>query len=196
MQCALSRQGWPHTPPRQNAAVFFDGRNIRYAATRVFGCKSFADFHPGRLAGWLCARQGWRLVSTRFYIGVPADGRVVGGETANAWQERASRWEQSGVHVCTRTLAGNNRERGIDLRIGFDMLRVFRTLPVSVIVIASADQDFREAVAELRDEAALHRRGLTIATIFPQQGASHGRGIDTADLHLGLSAADFALARD
>ncbi len=183
-------------PVQPRAAVFFDGRNIGRATARVFGTPAQTHFHPGLLAKRLCQRMGWSLGATHFYIGVPPQGRVIGGETAQDWAQRSERWTRAGVTVCTRPLTGANRERGIDLRMGFDLVRVFETTPVEIVVIASGDQDFQEAVAELRDRAKDLARPLTVATAFPASTQLGGRGVDTADLHLPLTSLDFTAARD
>ncbi|MGF1457369.1 MAG: NYN domain-containing protein [Alphaproteobacteria bacterium] len=188
---------WMHRAERRPlAAVFFDGRNIRHAATRSFGNPNHAHFHPGQLAERLCDRMGWSLHATHFYIGVPPEGRMIGRETARDWLLRTRRWARGGVTTCTRPLTGTNRERGIDLRMGFDILRVFESAPIDVVVIASGDQDFQEAVAELKDRAQCLARTLTIATAFPVGPRGPCRGVDTADVSVPLTSLDFAACRD
>ncbi len=184
------------SPSRKRAAVFFDGRNVRYAACKAFDARCFADFHPLALARRLTQARGWDLSGVHYYIGVPKAGRVVGGETQQDWASRISRWQAQGVRTYTTPLAGNNREKGIDLRMALDMVRLFEQGAFDVAVVCSADQDFQEAAQELRLLARRSGRSIHVATAFPAKDQGSGRGIDNADEAIRLSRADFAASLD
>lgn len=144
----------------------------------------------------MAAAHGWRLAGVHYYIGVPGPGRLVRGESLDQWETRVGRWRDQGVSVFTSTLTGHNREKGVDLRMALDMVRRVEDGGCDVIVVVSCDQDFREAVVELRNRAAVKGRALQVATAFPSDGTGVARGIDNADRHIPLSRQDFAHALD
>ena len=59
------------------------------------------------------------------------------------------------------------REKGIDIRIALDTIRLFREDKVDVIVIFSQDQDFTEVVKELNEIAQERNTWIKVASAFP-----------------------------
>jgi uncharacterized LabA/DUF88 family protein len=70
-------------------------------------------------------------------------------------------------------------EKGIDVKMALDMVRMARTGQHEVCVIFSQDCDFSEAVAEARAIAAEHGRSLEMVCAFPvaTAGGARTRGI-------------------
>ena len=74
------------------------------------------------------------------------------------------------------------QEKGIDLRLGLDVVRLARVSQLDVAVIFSQDQDLAEAVKELKEIARDSDRWIKAVSAFPDGShASTKRGIDGAD---------------
>ena len=74
------------------------------------------------------------------------------------------------------------REKGIDLRLGLDVVRMARNAELDVAIIFSQDQDLGEVAREVRDVARSARRWLKVVSAFPVgPSASVRRGIDRTD---------------
>ena len=61
----------PAEPAVKRAIAFFDGQNLFYAAKYAFGY-SWPNYDPLKLAQAVCQAQGWQLLKTCFYTGVPS----------------------------------------------------------------------------------------------------------------------------
>jgi hypothetical protein len=77
-------------------------------------------------------------------------------------------------------LAGE--EKGIDVRIALDVIRMAHGNAYDVAVVLSQDQDLSEVAAEIRAIAREQRRWIKIACAFPFSPTSRNRrGIDKTD---------------
>jgi uncharacterized LabA/DUF88 family protein len=174
-------------PRRKRAIAFIDGRNLRHAARHAFGDSRYEDTHPLELARRVCEREGWRLDGVRYYIGVPREGRVIAGESREDWEQRAEMWKRQRVSLIARELNGSNREKGIDVRLSLDAVRLMECGAYDVALIFSQDQDFREAVQEIREAAAGSGRWVQVVSAFPESAERKGhRGIDNADRQIAI----------
>ena len=82
----------------------------------------------------------------------------------------------------TRQQIDATQEKGIDLRLGLDVVRLARQGQFDVAVIFSQDQDLAEVATEIRDISLAVNRWLKIVSAFPSSPtASAGRGIDKTD---------------
>jgi uncharacterized LabA/DUF88 family protein len=92
---------------------------------------------------------------------------------------RLNAYEQQGVYVFPIPLrydrvSGRYREKGVDVRIALDLLRLGRNGYFDVAIIASEDSDIGEAAKdlyELRD----HERWIAVENVFPWGPRSHSR---------------------
>ena len=74
------------------------------------------------------------------------------------------------------------REKGIDLRIGLDAVRMAREGQLDVAVIFSQDQDLAEVASEIRGISRSQNRWLKVVSAFPVgPDASTRRGLDGTD---------------
>ena len=74
------------------------------------------------------------------------------------------------------------REKGIDLRLGLDVVRMARNAELDVAIVFSQDQDLTEVAGEVRDISRSAERWLKVVSAFPHgPNASSGRGIDRTD---------------
>jgi uncharacterized LabA/DUF88 family protein len=158
-------------PEIKRTIAFVDGQNLYHCAKQAGFCR-VPDYDPHALASEICRRQGWDLQEVRFYTGIP-DGKR---EQAlfDAWQSKLDRMETKGVVTVTRPLrydsSGKAREKGIDIRIALDIVRLGRLGKFDVGLIFSQDQDLIEAVHELREIAKEQTRWVKLASAYVQHG--------------------------
>ena len=181
-------------PAEKRVYAFFDGQNLFGTARTAFGY-SYPNYDPIALAKAVCAGrvdEGWRLDGIHFYTGIHDQRRD------RRWYEFWSRKLQAmgtrGVSVFTRPLQyievplpdgsvySKPREKGIDVRIALEIVRLGFEAVYDVALIFSQDQDLSEAVSDLRLIARSQGRWLKVASAFPvSTGTSFRRGIDKTD---------------
>lgn len=182
-------------PTTKRAIAFFDGQNLFHAARETFESR-WPDYDPTALATAVCARQGWALAETRFYTGVPTP-------TDNPfwhafWSEKLRALRGAGVFVYSRPLRYRNKtirlpdgtehnvlageEKGIDVRIALDVIRLATRDVYDVGLLFSQDQDLSEVGTEIRDIARERNRWIKLASAFPDSPVSRNRrGINGTD---------------
>jgi len=73
-------------------------------------------------------------------------------------------------------------EKGVDVRMAIDIMRMVRQNLLDVALLFSQDQDFSEVADEVRAVAREQRRWIKIASAFPfSPTASNRRGINKTD---------------
>ncbi|GAB4286636.1 MAG: hypothetical protein Fur0025_19360 [Oscillatoriaceae cyanobacterium] len=162
-----------HNPSReqgpfiQRTIAFFDGQNLFHRAKEAFGY-NYPNYEPVKLAKKICSQQGWELKETRFYTGVPK-------QEDDSYLNHF--WNTKLAHYCrlygknafwkfTRPLQ-DGREKGIDVRIALDLVRLARENKYDVGLIFSQDQDLSEAVKDVNDFEK-KQRWLRLACAYPE----------------------------
>jgi uncharacterized LabA/DUF88 family protein len=184
----------PSEPPNKRAVAFFDGQNLFHAARETFGY-SYPNYDPKALAQAVSNAQGWQLVATRFYTGVP-------DSEDNAfwnhfWTAKLAQLGREGVWTFSRPLRYQKQivklpdgreqitrvghEKGIDVRIALDVVRLALEETFDVAIIFSQDQDLSELSDEIRAISRRAGRWLKLASAFPVSSNSRRRGIDRTD---------------
>ena len=171
------------TVPSLRTYAYVDGANLFNSAKRRFGymvpncdiaklARAVTEMAPGRT-----------LVEVFYYIGVP---KIEHDErNHNWWQRKLSASGRTGVNVVRRdlkqrelriTLSGvvhhdnTSRkliEKGIDLRLGLDLVRHTRLNLFDLAIIFSQDGDLAEAVDDAYEIAREQRRRIAIECAFP-----------------------------
>jgi hypothetical protein len=73
-------------------------------------------------------------------------------------------------------------EKGIDVRIAVDIIRMAHRKDYDVAVVFSQDQDLSEVADEIRVISAEQSRWIKMASAFPKSPATHNkRGINNTD---------------
>lgn len=182
-------------PAAKHAVTFIDGQNLYHAVREAFGYP-FPNYDVIALSQAICLKAGWTLKEVRFYTGIPH-------QQDNAfwnyfWSGKLAVMGRQGVQVFSRPLRYRNKrvrlpdgsihtflsgeEKGIDVRIALDVLRLAHRREYDVAVIFSQDQDLSEVAQEIRGVAAEQGRWIKIACAFPSSPtAKNGRGIDKTD---------------
>lgn len=162
--------------------VFFDGQNVLHTANDVFGLgRKPWNYDPRKLAeatrepieSYLQGRATPARVvvdQIRFYTGVPTYDRDLYGRSL--WDRLFNRFRNDGIVVTERDLRyytqGPPREKGIDLRIGLDLVRIATGGTCDAVVLFSQDTDLREAVIEARARLRYAGRAMFYFCAFPR----------------------------
>lgn len=179
----------------KRAMAFFDGQNLYHAAKKAFGY-TYPNYDVIKLAGAVCASEGWKLVQVRFYTGVPA--RTDDAVWHRFWAAKFLAMSRQKVNVFSRRLRYRTRrvrlpdgtyhafttgeEKGIDVRIAIDVIRMAHSLDYDVAIIFSQDQDLSEVADEVRVIAEEQGRWIKVASAFPVSPVvGKTRGIDRTD---------------
>lgn len=185
----------PDPPDIKRAVAFFDGQNLFHHAKTAFG-HTHPNYDPVNLTAAIAYSRGWTTSQVRFYTGVP--DRAKDPRWHAYWSLRLAALRRRGVHVTSRrlhyhpeTIVLNDgstttidvpREKGIDLRLGLDVVRMARTDELDVALIFSQDQDLAEVAAEIRAISQATGRWIKVACAFPDSPtASSARGINDTD---------------
>ncbi len=182
-------------PENKSAVSFFDGQNLFHHAKAAFG-HNHTNLDPQKLSDAVCRANGWTNRGVRFYTGIPTAERSPMWH--GYWNNRLLAMKRSGIVVTSRTLHYRTesvelsdgcsqdvyvaREKGIDLRLGLDAVRLARLGKLDVIIIFSQDQDLVEVAREVRGVSRSERRWLKVVSAFPSGSrATASRGIDKTD---------------
>lgn len=182
-------------PIAKRAIAFFDGQNLFHCAKAAFGY-TYPNYDPVALANAICSQQQWQNCGVRFYTGVPdaSDNPFWN----HFWTAKGAQMGRQGVHVYTRPLRYRNKqirlpdgtlysfldgdEKGIDVRIALDVIRLAHQRAFDVALLFCRDQDLSEAAEELRLIARDQNRWIKIASAYPYSPAIRGtRGINKTD---------------
>ena len=156
-------------PQEKRTVVFIDGQNLFHRAKAAFGYRT-PTYDVTALAALICRQMDWTLRQIRFYTGLPDERHA--SELRAAWTAKLARMGQQGVITCTRPLRYSGmppvgREKGIDVRIALDIVRLGRTNEYDVGLVLSQDQDLIEAINDIKDIAKQQKRWIKIASAFP-----------------------------
>jgi uncharacterized LabA/DUF88 family protein len=185
----------PTEPPEKRAVVFIDGQNLFHGVREAFGY-TYPNYDVAALAGQLCQRHGWTLARTRFYTGIPE--RIDNAFWHDFWSAKLAVMGRQDVHVFSRPLRYRNRvvrlpdgtthailtgeEKGIDVRLALDVIRLAHRREFDVAVLLSQDQDLSEVAHEIRVIAREQDRWIKIASAFPLSPTTRNRrGINRTD---------------
>ncbi len=101
-------------------------------------------------------RSTHQLTFFKVFRGAPDPRKDARGALMEA--KRAYRWEQQGAGVYRQTLdygQGRPAEKGVDVRLATTMLMDAMAGAMDVVVLASADKDYRYALLQLRDSTEI-----------------------------------------
>lgn len=187
----------PPEPQPKRAVAFVDGQNLFHAGREAFGYTyPYPNYDVRPLADAVCRARGWQLVQVRFYTGAPdaADNPFRSG----FWQRKLAVMGRQGVWLFSRPLRYRNRvirlpgggkhsflsgeEKGIDVRLALDVVRMAHRREYDVALVFSQDQDLSDVAEEIRVISREQGRWIKIASAFPLSLTSRNRrGVDKTD---------------
>ena len=185
----------PVEPTVKRTVAFIDGQNLFHAAREAFGY-TYPNYDVQALAKQLTLSAGWNLDQTRFYTGMPDSGDNAGWH--QFWTKKLLAMSRAGIHVYSRPLRYRNKqfelpdgtqhtilvgeEKGIDVRIALDVMRMANDNEFDVALIFSQDQDLSEVVDEVCDISCGQDRWIKVASAFPVSPIIRNkRGINRTD---------------
>lgn len=162
----------------KKAVAFFDGQNLYNHAKEAFDIK-YPDYDPQKLLAAICEEKSWLVHGVRFYTGIHTSAGNL--KWHRFWHNKILAMERKGVLVTKRvlqyptkrvassdeTIKGKAKEKGIDIRLALDMVRMARQKQYNVAVLFSQDQDFEEAVKEVKAIAEEQERWIELVCAFP-----------------------------
>lgn len=185
----------PNIPSLKRAVAFIDGQNLFHAVRESFGY-SYPNYDVSALAKAICKAQGWNIIQVRFYTGIPAPSDDSFWHQFWSAKLRVMSWRE--VVVFSRSLRYRNKtvklpdgtkhtflageEKGIDVRIALDVIRLAHRKEYDVALIFSQDQDLSEVAEEVRLIAREQNRWIKVACAFPLSPTTRNcRGIEKTD---------------
>lgn len=170
------------------AVAFIDGQNLFHSVKAAFGYL-YPNYDVKALAETLCGREGWDLKQVRFYSGLPDP--ILRPAQHAFWSNKLLQLSRQGVWTFTRPVKYSRssqgemegREKGVDVRIAIDVIRLAFESRYDVALLFSQDQDFIEVAEAVRIISKLQQRFLKIASAFPTNPNHRhlNRGIDKTD---------------
>ena len=182
-------------PSIVRATAFIDGQNLFRHAKEAFGYYH-PNFDPIKLHNAVCAEKGWVPHGTRFYTGIPS--AKVSPMWSAYWSSRLLAMRRAGVTTFSRQIRYSTQEhalsdgtiyevdvaqeKGVDVRIAIDIMRLAVSNQFDVALVFSQDQDLSEVAGEIREISNSLKRWIWIASAYPDgPSASSTRGIDKSD---------------
>jgi uncharacterized LabA/DUF88 family protein len=185
----------PVEPSTKRTISFIDGQNLYHSVRESFGY-TYPNYDVVCLSREICGQKGWELNQVRFYTGVP--DQKDDPFWSFFWNHKLAMPGRQKVFIFSRPLRYRNHlvklldgsehiflageEKGIDVRIAIDIIRMAHHKEYDVALILSQDQDLSEVAEELRTIAAEQGRWIKAACAFPSSPTSRSRrGIDRTD---------------
>lgn len=188
----FSRVFMPPEPPIRRTISFIDGQNLHKSTKEAFGY-SYPNYDVLALSRYICSMNGWTLIGTRFYSGVPDKARDFFWHSF--WSNKLLTMSRQGVYTFTRPLRYHEKyvenngqfskafvpeEKGIDVRIAIDVIRMAHRQLYDIALVFSQDQDLSEVADEIKTISMEQGRWIKIASSFPA-GCRNQRGINGTD---------------
>lgn len=167
-------------PALKRATAFFDGQNLFHAVKDAFGYQ-YPNYDVSALAEAVCKKQDWNLSQVQFYTGIPDSSDNPFWNSF--WTAKLAQMGRKQVSVFSRPLRYRNQtvklpdgnasttlvgqEKGIDVRLALDVVRLANQKKFDVALIFSQDQDLSEVADEIRLISKHQMRWIRIACAFP-----------------------------
>lgn len=185
----------PQEPSAKKAITFIDGQNLFHSVRESFGY-THPNYDILALSSKLCKMKNWQLAEVRFYTGVPDRSDDLFWH--EFWAGKLRSMSRQGVITFSRSLRYRNKtvklpdgskfsflaaeEKGIDVRIAIDVIRMAHSGDYDVALIFSQDQDLSEVATEVRAISKEQDRWLKIASAYPLSPTTRNkRGINQTD---------------
>ncbi len=185
----------PSEPPNKRTIAFIDGQNLYHSVRESFGY-TYPNYDVLALSRTICQSKSWELSQVRFYTGIPDRNDDPFWNYFWVAKLRVLSWQK--VYTYSRPLRYRNRivklpdgtehsylageEKGIDIRMAIDIIRMAHHKEYDVALIFSQDQDLSEVASEIRTIAREQNRWIKVACAFPFSPTTRNRrGIEKTD---------------
>lgn len=152
--------------------VFFDGQNIYRSAKGAWRSTAsdtyvytWPSYDVEKLATALASHTSGRTIAQiRFYTGVPTASQH--NHWHRFWVEKLKYLESQGIEVYKGKINTHNQEKGVDVKIAIDMIRLTYEQQYDVAIILSQDRDFEPAISLAKNIANSQKRQLVFESHF------------------------------
>jgi len=168
-----------------NTIIFFDGQNLYRSAKDAWRLRptsntykyTWPSYDVEKLATTLASQTPGRTLSQiRFYTGVPR--RDQDAEWHDFWGRKLEYLENQGIEVYRGRINEHQQEKGVDVKLSVDLIRLTYEKLYEVAIIVSQDRDFEPAIQLAKEIARDQHRQLVFESHFPVGRGSHSdRGI-------------------
>lgn len=168
-----------------NTIIFFDGQNLYRRALAAWGeTEEKRYFYPSydveKLSHSLVNITPGRIIAgIRFYTGVP-DPNLGNKEKFwhSFWSNKLRYLKNKGVATYRGRINSSGQEKGVDVSIAVDLIRLTYEQKYEVAIIISQDWDFGPAIRLAKQIARDQQRALVFESCFPYgPGSQSNRGI-------------------
>lgn len=142
--------------------VFIDGQNLYHCAMEAWGAEKYnwPSYDPVLLAKELTAAEPDRhLEKVFFYTGVPNPKQHAFWHAFWTNKLRALRNSKTPIEVFAGRLSKHGEEKGVDVRLAVDLLRLTFDCAFDLAIVVSQDTDLNEAITACK--TILARQGRT-----------------------------------
>ena len=173
---------------------FFDGQNLYRSVKAAFGY-TYPNYDPTKLSKFICDKQNWQLTSVRFYTGIPTQKDDPFWN--KFWTNKLANLGRQKVVVYKRYLAKREKEietssgtisvpylveKGIDVRLSIDVIRMALKGMYDIALVFSQDQDLSEVAEEIYNIAKEKSIYIKMASAYPYNKTfSYSRGINKTE---------------
>lgn len=172
-----------------NTIVFVDGQNLYRSAKDAWRLRrtsatyqyTWPSFDVEKLSTLLTSKHsGRRLCQIRFYTGVPS--KKQDSRWHYFWVEKLKYLRGQGIEVYKGRINPSGQEKGVDVKIAIDLIRLTYEKRYGVAIIVSQDRDFEPAIQFAGEIAKDQGRQLVFESHFPVgPGSKSDRGIPRTD---------------
>lgn len=168
-----------------NTILFFDGQHLYRSAKDAWrplpavghSNYSWPSYDVEKLANLLISRKpNCILKQIRFYTGVPSLSSSQHWHTF--WTNKLKHLKSQGIEIYKGRINSADQEKGVDVRIAVDLIRLTYEQKYEVAMIISQDWDFGPAVRLAKEIAKDQGRQLVFESYFPVgPGTKSKRGV-------------------
>lgn len=185
----------PSEPSVKRLITFFDGQALYRSAKDAFAY-NYPNYDVQKLSQEIATRKGWQLAKTHFYTGIPDHGEnahwhefwaaklAVMGTRGIVTFSRPVKYVNEEVQLADGTMqfVRVGHEKGIDVRIALDIVRLAIEGVYDVALIFSQDQDLSEVADEVRMISKQQKRWIRVASAYPVSPThTNRRGINNTE---------------
>lgn len=172
--------------PNKHVIVFMDAQNIYHLAREAWAPKpaqgwspySFPSYDVERLANLLVLTKPDRVLQgIRFYTGVPSVQQNAFWH--DFWTNKLRHLANRHVYIYKGRINPTGQEKGVDVSIAIDLIKLTYEKAYEVAIIASQDWDFGPAIKLAKEIAKNQHRTLEFESAFPFDATSqtNDRGV-------------------
>ena len=181
-------------PEQKRAVAFVDGQNLYHCVRECFGY-SYPNYDVMALARAVCNPRQWLVSQVKFYTGIPAPSDDP--RWNRFWSRKLLSMNRQGVQTFSRQLRYREKrhrmpgggeftftdgeEKGIDVRMAIDIIRMAHRREYDVALVSSQDQDLSEVAKEIVRIAGEQQRWIKMACAYPVGATGNQRGIYGTD---------------